>query len=167
MRALPVEGERRSVCYRRMCIRKHSLHQNIDDRNTIQKEGGRRRLVAVHGRPLGVAAELAVRRGADGPAATRVATGSAALLQGQQLLGTEGLVVDLACGLDQILQVGAGQEVAQVNELAVVLVLDVDDTPAVLAAANLLAVDNDGLLTADDGEGNDVLCGPELDTSDR
>lgn len=150
-----------------MYIRKHSLHKNIDDRNTIRREGGRGKLVAVHGRPLGVAAELAVRRGADGPATTRVATGGAALLQSQQLLGTEGLVVDLAGSLDQILQVGAGQEVAQVDELAVVLVLDVDDTPAVLAAANLLAVDDDGLLTADDGEGDNVLCGEELDTDDR
>jgi hypothetical protein len=78
-----------------------------------------------------------------------VATSSAAFLQGKQLLGTEGLVVDLAGGLDQILKVGAGQEVAQVDKFAVVLVLDVDDTPAVLAAANLLAIDNNGLLAAD------------------
>lgn len=75
--------------------------------------------------------------------------GSAAFLQSQQLLGTEGLVVDLAGSLNQVLQVGAGQEVAQVDELAVVLVLDIDNTPAVLATANLLAVDNNGLLTAD------------------
>jgi hypothetical protein len=31
-------------------------------------------------------------------------------------LGTEGLVVDLAGSLDQILKVGAGQEIAQVDE---------------------------------------------------
>lgn len=114
-------------------------------------------LVAVHGGPLGVAAQLAVRRGADGPAATRVATGGAALLQSQQLFGTEGLVVDLAGSLNQVLQVSAGQEIAQVDELAVVLVLDVDNTPAVLAAANLLAVDNNGLLTADNREGDNIL----------
>lgn len=131
----------------------------MDDRNTIRREEGRGKLVAVHSRPLGVAAELTVRRGTDGPAATRVATGGAALLQSQKLLGAEGLVVDLAGGLNQVLQVGAGQEVAQVDELAVVLVLDVDDTPAVLAAANLLAVDNNGLLTADNGEGDNVLHG--------
>lgn len=81
----------------------------------------------------------------------------AALLQSKQLLGTEGLVVDLAGGLDQVLQVGAGEEVAEVDELAVSLVLDVDHAPAVLAAADLLAVDDDGLLTADDGEGDDLL----------
>lgn len=114
-------------------------------------------LVSVHACALRVAAQLPVRGGADGPAATGVATGSAAFLQGKQLLGTEGLVVDLAGSLDQILKVGAGQEVAQVDEFTVVLVLDVDDTPAVLAAANLLAVDNNGLLTADNGERNDVL----------
>lgn len=81
----------------------------------------------------------------------------AALLQSKQLLGTEGLVVDLAGGLDQVLQVGAGEEVAEVDELAVSLILDVDHAPAVLAAADLLAVDDDGLLTADDGEGDDLL----------
>lgn len=84
-------------------------------------------------------------------------TASTALLQGQQLLGTEGLVVDLAGSLDQILKVGAGQEVAQVDKFTVVFVLDVDDTPAVLAAANLLAVDNNSLLTTDNRERNDVL----------
>ena len=48
----------------------------------------------------------------------------AVLLEGKQLLGAEGLVVDQRGRLDQILQVGACQEVAQVNELAVVLILD-------------------------------------------
>lgn len=98
---------------------------------------------------MGVAAELPLRGRADGPAAARVTTGSAALLQSQKLLGTEGLVVNLASGFHQILEVGAGEEVAQVHELAVVLILDIDHTPAVLAAANLLAIDNNGLLTAD------------------
>jgi hypothetical protein len=53
-----------------------------------------------------------------------VATNSRALLEGEQLLGTEGLVVDLRSGLDQVLQVGAGEEVAEVDEFAVALVLD-------------------------------------------
>ena len=51
---------------------------------------------------------------------------------------------------------GAGQEVAQVVELAVLLVLDVNDTPAVLAAADGLAVDDDVPLRADDSEGDHV-----------
>ena len=84
-----------------------------------------------------------------------------ALFEGEQLLGTERFVVDLGRGLDQVLQVGAGEEVAQVDEFAVVLVLDciqlapvclgmhkvhtIDNTPAVLATANLLAIDHDGL----------------------
>ena len=84
-------------------------------------------------------------------------TASTALLEGQQLLGTEGLVVDLAGCLDQILKVGSGEEVAEVDKFTVVLVLDVDDAPAVLAAANLLAVDNDCLLATDNRERNDVL----------
>lgn len=128
----------------------HSIKHSI----TPSKEG---KSVSVHGGTLGVAAELALRRRADGPAATRVTTGSAALLQSQKLLGTEGLVVNLASGFHQILQVGAGEEVAQVHELAVVLILDVNHTPAVLTAPNLLAVDNNGLLTADNREWNNVL----------
>ena len=76
------------------------------------------------------------------------------LLKGQQLLRTEGLVVDHRCGLDQVLEVGAGQKVAQMDKLAVVLVLDIDHAPTVLATTDSLAVDNDGLLRANNGEGN-------------
>lgn len=65
--------------------------------------------------------------------------------------------MDLRGGLDEILQVGAGEEVAEVDELAVVLVLDVDDTPAVLASTDLLASNNDGLLRSDNSEWNDIL----------
>jgi hypothetical protein len=81
----------------------------------------------------------------------------AALLEGEQLLGTEGLVVDLGRGLDEILKVCAEKEVAEVDEFAVVLILDVDNTPPVLAAPDLLAVDNDGLLGTNNSEGNEVL----------
>ena len=141
------------VCF--AVVAHHNAHFAKHSHNTI-----RGRSVSVHGGALRVAAELPLRRGADGPAAGRVTTattGGAALLQGQKLLGTEGLVVDLAGCLDQVLQVSAGKEVAQVNKLAVVLILDVDNTPAVLAAANLLAIHDDGLLTADNGERNDIL----------
>ena len=87
----------------------------------------------------------------------------ARLLEGEELLGPEGLVVDLCRRLDQVLEVGPvalqgqppskvtkedpgdgpGEEVAEVVELAVLLVLDVDDAPAVLAAADGLTVDDD------------------------
>lgn len=91
----------------------------------------------------------------------------AALLQCQELLGTEGLVVSLGCGLDEVLQVRPEQEVPQVDKLAVVLILDVNDAPSVLATPDLLAIDDDVLLGADDSEGNEVLesqvskCKPE------
>lgn len=115
-------------------------------------------LVAVHGDSLRVSAELAISRWADGSATTSVSTaGSAALLQGHELFGAESLVVDLAGGFDEVLKVGAGQEVAEVHEFAVVLVFDVDDTPAVLAAAYLLSVDDNVLLASDDGEGDNIL----------
>lgn len=111
-------------------------------------------LVSVHRHPLRAPAQLTVSSRADGPAATSM---RAALLECEQLLGTESLVVDLGRCLDEILEVSAQQEVPQVDELAVVLVLDVDDAPAVLAAADLLAVNDDRVLGADDSEGNHVL----------
>ena len=55
-----------------------------------------------------------------------------ALLERKQLLGAEGLVVDLRGRLDQVLQVGTGKEVAEVDEFAVVLVLDYDALVAIL-----------------------------------
>ena len=70
-------------------------------------------------------------------------TRCAALLECQQLLGTEGLIVDLGGGFDQVLEVGAGEEISEIDEFAVVLILDVDDSPSVLAATDLLASNND------------------------
>jgi hypothetical protein len=84
----------------------------------------------------------------------------AAFFECQQLLGTEGLVVDLRGRLDEILEVGSQKEVSEVDEFAMVLVFNVNDTPAVLATANLLAIDNDGLFRADDSEWDETLaCG--------
>lgn len=81
----------------------------------------------------------------------------AALLQCKQLLSTESLVVDLGGGLDKVLEVGSEQKVSQVDEFAVVLVLNVDDTPAVLATTDLLAIDNDVLLRANNRKRNQAL----------
>jgi hypothetical protein len=39
----------------------------------------------------------------------------------------------------------------------VVLVLHIDDTPAVLASSHLLAINNDGLLRTDNGKRNKAL----------
>lgn len=47
--------------------------------------------------------------------------------------------MDLACGLDQVLEVGTCKEVTEVDEFAVLSVLDVDGAPAVLAGGNILA----------------------------
>lgn len=80
-----------------------------------------------------------------------------ALLERKQLLGTERFVVDLGCRLDQVLKVGAGQEVAEVDKFAVLLILDIDGSPAVLATADSLAIDVDVALAADDGEWDDRL----------
>jgi len=43
------------------------------------------------------------------------------------------LVVDLAGGLDQVLKMGAGEKVTEVNEFAVPLVFDVDGSPSILS----------------------------------
>lgn len=93
------------------------LHPNALDTNMI-----RQLLVAVHGHALAVPAKFAVGRGRNGTGG--VATNSRALLEGEKLLGTERLVVDLSGRFDEILQMGAGEEVAEVDELAVVLVLN-------------------------------------------
>lgn len=82
---------------------------------------------------------------------------STAFLEGKQLLGSEALVVNLACRFDQVLEMGAGEEVAQIDELAVGLILAVDDAPLVLSATNGAAIDVDGLLAAYDGERNERL----------
>ena len=81
--------------------------------------------------------------------------------------------MDLRGRLDEVLQVGAGKEVAEVYEFAVVLILDcmllvdvdvvqvightIDEAPTILATANLLAIHNDVLLGANDSEGDDAL----------
>jgi hypothetical protein len=117
-------------------------------------------LVSVHGHALTVPAKFTVGRRTNG--ARRVTADSRALLEGQQLLGAEGLVVDLCGRLDEVLQVGAREEVAEVYEFAVGLVLDcevlasvdcrrlqkrtIDDAPLVLAAADVPTVhDNSSL----------------------
>jgi len=84
-------------------------------------------------------------------------TDGTALLERKQLLGPEALVVQLAGRLDQVLEMRPGQEVPEVDEFAVVLILDVDHTPAVLATPNSTAVNRDGLLTSDDGKRNHRL----------
>ncbi len=112
-------------------------------------------LVSIHRHTVRIPAQLPLRRGANGSTA-RVPS-RAALLQGHELLGAEDLVVDLRGRLDEILEVRAGEEVAEVDEFAVVLVLDVDDAPSVLTAADLSASDDDGFLGAYDGEGDHVL----------
>lgn len=114
-------------------------------------------LVAIHCHPVRVAAQLTIRRGADRSAAAAAASVGAALLECQQLLSTESLVVSLRRRLNEILEVSPQEEVTQVDELAVLLILDVDHTPSVLATSDLLAVDNDVLLGADNGERDQAL----------
>jgi len=50
-----------------------------------------------------------------------------------------------------------GEEVAQVDELAMTLILDVDHTPAVLSTSDRFAIDDDASLRTDDSEGEHLL----------
>ena len=52
---------------------------------------------------------------------------------------------------------GPGEEVPQVDKLAVPLILDVDNAPAVLATPNGLTIDDDGALRTDNCERNHAL----------
>lgn len=89
---------------------------------------------------------------------TRGSGGRAArsIFESQQLLGPESFVVNLGRGLDQVLKVGPKEEVPEVDKLAVSLILDVDDTPSVLASANGLALDDHVALRTDNGEWNNT-----------
>lgn len=65
--------------------------------------------------------------------------------------------MDLGRRFDKVLEVCSQEEVSQVDEFAVVLILNVDDTPTVLTTSNLVTVDNNGLLGTNDGEGDQIL----------
>ena len=83
------------------------------------------------------------------------------LLERKQLLRPERLVMDLRSRLNEVLQVCPGQEVSEVHKFAVVGVLHVDDSPAGLAAADRLAVNDNVVLRADNSERNDLLRGDQ------
>jgi hypothetical protein len=83
---------------------------------------------------------------------TRSSTSRAGLLQSKELLASERLVVDLGGGFNEILEVGAEEEITQVDKLAVTFILDIDDTPAVLSAADWLSVNDDVALRSNDSE---------------
>jgi len=100
-------------------------------------------LVTVHRHSLGVSAQLAISGRTDRSAACVSAACCTAFLQGKKLLGSEGLVVDLRGSLDQILEMGSGEEISKVNEFAVILILDVNNTPSVLASSDLFASNDD------------------------
>lgn len=156
---------RRSWCYEIKTLRKEKEESDPDWAHCpcfihAKKQGQAKCSdisIAIHRHALRVTAKLPVGRRTNGPAATRMAASSTALLECQKLLSTECLVVNLACRLDKVLKMGAGKEVSEIDEFAVILILHVDDTPAVLAAANLLAIDDDRSFATNYSEWNDVL----------
>lgn len=134
-----------------------SFHlENAITLSTGQTSSTSENLVSVDAHSLGASAHLTISSRAD-RSAGGTTTVCAALLQCKQLLSTESLVVDLGGGLDKVLEVGSEQEVSQVDEFAVVLVLNVDDTPAVLATTDLLAIDNNVAFRANNRKRNQAL----------
>lgn len=67
--------------------------------------------------------------------------------------------MNLRGSLDQVLEVSPGEEVPERDELAVGLILNIHDPPAVLASADRLAVNEDVTLGTDDSQRNHVLYG--------
>lgn len=53
----------------------------------------------------------------------------------------------------------SSEEVPQIDEFAMVFILNIDHTPSILTAADLLAIHDDRLLAADNCEGNDLFDG--------
>ena len=65
--------------------------------------------------------------------------------------------MNLAGSLNKVLQVSAGEEIAKVDEFAVILVFDVNHTPAVLTATDLLSANNDRFLATNNSEWDNIL----------
>lgn len=86
-----------------------------------------------------------------------MATCSAALFQSKKLLSAEGLVMDLACRFDEVLEMGAGKEISQGNKFAVALIFHIDNSPAVLASTNRLTVDDNGPLASNNCKRDYIL----------
>ena len=124
-------------------------------------------LVPIHRHPLAAPAHFAIRLRADGPAATAGtssrrtilghAPAGAAFLERQQLSAAVCLIVGLSGSLNEILQMRLGEEAAQVDKFAMRFVVDIDDTPAILARSALAAVDEHCLLRTHDGKGDETL----------
>lgn len=112
--------------------------------------------VTVQCDPLTIPAQLPLSRRTDGPTTTH-ATSCASLLECQQFLASVIFVVDLSSRVDQILKMCSSQEVAQVDKVTVVLVLNVDHAPTVLTCANLATVYVDCLLGANNCEWDKAL----------
>jgi len=68
------------------------------------------------------------------------------IFKGQELLRPEGLIVDLSSRFNEVLQVGASEEVAEAHKLAVVRILNVNNTPTVPTATDRLAINHNTIL---------------------
>jgi hypothetical protein len=90
----------------------------------------------------------------SGSSSGAITPGRTSLLERQQLFRPESLIMDLGSSLDQVLQMGAEQEITKVDEFAMTLVFDVDDSPTVLTSANGLAINDHVALGSDDRKGD-------------
>ena len=76
---------------------------------------------------------------------------------GQQLFSTESFIMNLCCGFNQVLQMSSRQKVAQMNKLAMILILHVDHTPSCLSSTYCLAIHNHVTLRANNCERDQIL----------
>lgn len=65
--------------------------------------------------------------------------------------------MDLRGCLDEVLQVGASEEVSERYKFAMALILDINDAPSVLTASDLLAPNEYRPLRSNYSEWNDAL----------
>lgn len=73
----------------------------------------------------------------------------------EHLLRTPVLVQHIVGVLAELLHVGANEHLAQLHEIAVILVVDLDDTPRISTTTNFTVVCGlDKVVRANDGEGN-------------
>ena len=73
----------------------------------------------------------------------------------EQFLRTPVLVQNIARVLSQLFHVGANQHLSQFDEITVVLVVDLDDTPWIDSSPNFTTIRSpDYFVRSDDGEGD-------------
>lgn len=119
----------------------------------------------VGGGSYGSDRQLRRHGGRRGSSSTRRSLGLGRFLDSQKLLSTESFIMDMSGSFNKILQVGSSQKVTQVNKFAVMLVLDIDDTPTSLSATHSLAIHDHVSFRANNSKRDELLLSLSLHIS--